>query len=98
TLAPGVRGEPTMSPDEVDILIVDDRPENLYALEALLAGPGRNLVRATSGVEALKRLLHQDFAVILLDVQMPGLDGLETARLIRQRGRSQHTPIIFLTA
>jgi CheY-like chemotaxis protein len=87
-----------MLPDTVDILIVDDRPENLISLEAILAGPGRNVVRASSGADALKHLLQQDFAVILLDVQMPGMDGLETARLIRKRERSQHTPIIFLTA
>ena len=78
--------------------MVDDRPENLFALEAILADLGQNLVRAQTGAEALKRLLDRDFAVILLDVQMPGMDGFETAELIRQRDRSQHTPIIFLTA
>jgi PAS domain S-box-containing protein len=81
-----------------DILLVDDRPENLLALEALLAGPGRTLVTAHSGGEALKRLLARDFALILLDVQMPGMDGFETAELIRHRERSRHTPIIFVTA
>lgn len=83
---------------KVNVLIVDDHPENLMALEAILTGPNQNLVRAYSGEEALRCLLNQDFAVILLDVQMPGMDGFETATLIRKRLRSQHTPIIFLTA
>lgn len=82
----------------VNVLLVDDHPENLIALEAVLAQLGQNLVKAESGEEALRCLLHQDFAVILLDVQMPGMDGLETAALIRQRQRSRNTPIIFLTA
>ena len=82
----------------VDILLVDDRPENLLALEAILDGIGGRLVKAHSGAEALKQLLAQEFAVILLDVQMPEMDGFETARYIRQRERSKHTPIIFLTA
>ncbi|MDQ3439636.1 MAG: response regulator, partial [Planctomycetota bacterium] len=81
-----------------DILMVDDRPENLLALEAILQGVGGKHVKAHSGMEALKQLLAQDFAVILLDVQMPGMDGFETAKLIRQRDRSRHTPIIFVTA
>ena len=88
-----------MQPEpKVNILMVDDHPENLVALEAILDSLGQNLVKATSGTEALRCLLDQDFAVILLDVQMPGMDGFETATLIRQRARSQHTPIIFLTA
>src|SRR3712207_164435 len=77
-----------------DILIVDDHPENLLALEVMLAGLGQQLVRANSGMEALKKLLNQDFAVILLDVQMPEMDGFETARYIRGRDRSRHTPKI----
>jgi sigma-B regulation protein RsbU (phosphoserine phosphatase) len=89
----------TVAEDVVaDILMVDDRPENLLSLEAILADSGRRLVKAQSGTEALKRILAQDFAVILLDVQMPGMDGYETARLIRQRERSRHIPIIFVTA
>jgi two-component system sensor histidine kinase/response regulator len=89
----------TASPtDRVNILLVDDQPANLVALEAMLQGLGQNLVRAESGREALKCLLGQDFAVILLDVKMPEMDGFETAALIRQRDRSRHTPILFLTA
>ncbi|HEY9811691.1 MAG TPA: ATP-binding protein [Halomicronema sp.] len=83
---------------KVNILLVDDNPKNILALEAILEGLGENLVKASSGEEALRCLLSQDFAVILLDVQMPGIDGFETAALIRQRQRSRNTPIIFLTA
>ena len=83
---------------KVNILMVDDHHENLLALEAVLASPNYNLVSATSGKEALKCLLQQNFAVILLDVQMPGLNGFETAKLIRAREKTKHTPIIFVTA
>jgi CheY-like chemotaxis protein len=86
------------APATADILIVDDYPENLLAMEVVLSDLGQRLVRAGSGAEALKRLLEQDFAVILLDVQMPGMDGFETAQYIRGRERSRHTPIIFVTA
>ena len=87
-----------MQSETVSILLVDDHPENLLTLEAILGCLGGSLIQAHSGEEALRCLLEQDFAVILLDVQMPGMDGFETAALIRQRPRSQHTPIIFLTA
>jgi len=80
------------------ILLVDDQPANLMALEAILEPLGHPLISADSGASALKELLRRDFAVILLDVRMPGLDGYETAALIRQRERSALTPIIFLTA
>jgi PAS domain S-box-containing protein len=80
------------------ILLVDDEPKNLLALEAVLAAEGRTLRRASSGQEALMHLLEEDFAVILLDVNMPGMDGFETAALIRDREKSRDTPIIFLTA
>ncbi len=85
-------------PDQVNILLVDDQPANLVALEAMLQGLGQNLITAGSGREALKWLLTHEFAVILLDVKMPEMDGFETATLIRQRDKSRHTPIIFLTA
>jgi PAS domain S-box-containing protein len=81
-----------------NILLVDDQPNNLIALEAMLADMDVNLVKAESGLRALKCLLEQEFAVILLDVQMPEMDGFATAGLIRQRDRSRHTPIIFVTA
>ena len=84
--------------DRVNILLVDDQPNNLLALESILGENGENLVTAESGSAALRHLLHMDFAVVLLDVQMPDLDGFETANLIRQRERSRDTPIIFLTA
>ena len=84
--------------ERVELLLVDDRPENLLALEAILEPLGQGVVRAGSGDEALRQLLVRDFAVILLDVQMPGLNGYETARLIKSRERSRHIPIIFLTA
>ena len=80
-----------------DILVVDDNDTNLIAIEAALAPVGRKLVLARSGVEALARLLEQDFALIILDVAMPGMDGFETARLVRSRARNRATPIIFIT-
>jgi two-component system sensor histidine kinase/response regulator len=84
--------------ERVNILLVDDQPANLVALEAMLERLDQNLVPARSGLEALKWLLTNDAAVILLDVAMPEMDGFETAALIRERERSRHTPIIFLTA
>jgi signal transduction histidine kinase len=85
-------------PQKAKILVVDDVPGKLLAVEAVLESLGQTIVSVTSGAEALRRLLVDDFAVILLDVNMPELDGFETAALIRQRKRSEHTPIIFLTS
>ena len=96
--APVPRGPAEVLDDRVNILLVDDQPANLVALEAMLQGLGQNLIRAESGREALKWLLTNEFAVILLDVKMPEMDGFETAALIRQRDKSRHTPILFLTA
>ncbi|RNL83876.1 response regulator [Halostreptopolyspora alba] len=84
-------------PHKANILLVDDRDENLTALEAILASLDQNLVRANSGEAALKALLEGDFAVILLDVVMPGMDGFETAAHIKQREKTKDVPIIFLT-
>jgi two-component system, sensor histidine kinase and response regulator len=90
------------SPDEVQpavsILIVDDDSTKRFALKTVLAPLGEDVVEAASGADALRRLLRQEFAVILLDVRMPGIDGFETAQLVRQRPRSELTPIIFVTA
>ncbi len=80
------------------ILVADDDPRNLLALEQILEAPGYELVSVLSGEEALRQVLRDDFAVILLDVQMPTMDGYEVANLIRSRPRSSHVPIIFLTA
>src|SRR5690242_5472522 len=82
---------------KVKLLLVDDTPENLVSLEAALYTLGEDLVFANSGTEALRHLLEDDFAAVLLDVKMPGMDGFETAELIRSRPRSRHTPILFLT-
>jgi len=83
---------------KVSLLIVDDQEQKLLSLEAVLVEIGVEIVRANSGDEALRSLLSREFALILLDVNMPGMDGFETARLIRQRKSSEHTPIIFITA
>ena len=93
-----MNNDPVPEGKRAKILLVDDREENLLALEAILSSLDQELVRAHSGDEALKRLLTDDFAVILLDVQMPGMDGFETAQRIKQRERNRQTPIIFLTA
>ena len=90
--------EASSAPDRASILVVDDRPDKLLALGSVLEELDQDIVTAASGEEALKQVLQRDFAVILLDVNMPGLDGLETARLIRGRRKSAHTPIIFITA
>jgi CheY-like chemotaxis protein len=84
--------------EKASILIVDDRPDKLLALEAVLEDLGQEIVRAYSGREALRQVLAHDFAVILLDINMPDMDGFETASMIRQRKSSEHTPIIFITA
>ena len=84
--------------ERANILIVDDRPEQLFVLQTVLEELGQNIITASSGENALKRVLAHDFAVILLDVNMPGIDGLETAALIRGRKKSAHIPIIFITA
>ncbi|HSA51611.1 MAG TPA: response regulator [Yinghuangia sp.] len=84
--------------EKAKILLVDDRQENLLALEAILSALDQTLVRAHSGEEALKALLTDEFAVILLDVQMPGMDGFETAAHIKRREKTRDIPIIFLTA
>src|SRR5437762_2637278 len=81
----------------IKILLVDDTPENLVSLEAALSGLGEELVLAHSGREALRHVLNDDFAAILLDVRMPDMDGFETAELIRSRPRSRQIPILFLT-
>ena len=85
------------STETVNVLIVDDNPNNLRVLDVMLADMGHNLVRARSGKEALEALLEREFAVILLDIQMSGIDGFETAVLIRERERSRKTPILFVT-
>lgn len=86
------------SDGKANILVVDDKPENLLAMESILEGLDENLVQATSAREALRYLLMEDVAVIILDVQMPGVNGFELAELIRERERTQHTPIIFVSA
>ncbi|GIO64923.1 MULTISPECIES: response regulator [Paenibacillus] len=86
------------SQEPIHILLVDDRPENLLALEAVLESEQYNLVKATSGEEALRCLLKDEFAVIILDVQMPGMDGIETAKLIKARDKTKDIPIIFISA
>jgi PAS domain S-box-containing protein len=88
----------TANGSKFNILLVDDRPENLMAIESVLADLGQNIVKVGSGMEALREVLRQDFVVILLDVNMPHMDGFETAALIRQRRQSKYTPIIFVTA
>lgn len=84
--------------NQVDILLVDDREDGLITLEAILKSPRYNLIKARSGIEALSLLPQYDFAIILLDVQMPGMDGFETARRVKQLEDHRHTPIIFVTA
>src|SRR5439155_14062012 len=94
----GAAKTPAPAAEKANILVVDDRADKLLALDAILSSLGQNLVKAKSGKEALRYLLHQNFAVILMDVSMPGMDGFETASLIRKRPSSEHTPIIFITS
>ena len=89
---------PAESNDAVNILLVDDQEKNILALEAILSAPDLNLVRALSGEEALSKMLDHEFALVILDVQMPGMDGFETAQLIRGTRRTKDIPIIFVTA
>jgi signal transduction histidine kinase len=91
-------GGPMGFQEPIHILLVDDRPENLLALEAVLESQHYELIKATSGEEALRCLLRYDFAVIVLDVQMPGMDGIETAKLIKAREKTKEIPIIFISA
>src|SRR4051812_7436635 len=84
--------------DAIDILLVDDEPRNLDALEVILADPAYRLIRASGGDEALRRLLQDDVAAIVLDIQMPGLSGFELAQLIKGSRRFREVPIVFLTA
>src|ERR1043165_626324 len=84
--------------EKVKILVVDDLPENLLVYQSILDEPGQEVIAVSSGAEALRQVLQHEFAVILLDVNMPGMDGFETAVLIRGRKRCAHTPIIFVTA
>jgi signal transduction histidine kinase len=83
--------------EKVNVLLVDDQPARLLSYESILGGLGQNLIRAYSGIEALEQLLRGDFAVILLDVSMPGMDGFETASMIHEHPRYENTPIIFVT-
>src|ERR1700736_5237215 len=96
--AAGAQREEALPREKVKILLVDDNPDNLVSIEAALDALNQEIVSARSGTEALRYLLENDFAAILLDVKMPDMDGFETAELIRSRKRSQHTPILFLTA
>src|SRR5436853_3446241 len=93
-----INGAKDSSDDKVGILVVDDRADKLLTYEVMLAPLNENIVCVRSGKEALRCLLKEDFAAILLDVNMPGMDGFETAALIRQRQRCETTPIIFVSA
>ena len=98
SLRPEQNGSGSPAPARANILLVDDRQDKILALEAVISSLGENIVKARSGKEALRHLLTTEFAVILLDVSMPVMDGFETAALIRKRPRSEHTPIIFVTS
>ena len=98
SLRVGVSPADAVLPAPPRVLIVDDEPKNLVAMQAILEGPDRELVCANSGEEALRHVLNGDFALIILDVHMPGIDGFDTAELIRQREQTRDTPILFITA
>src|SRR6266699_1237140 len=85
-------------PSKANILVVDDEPRSLVAMQQLLSGSDRNVVPVGSGKEALRQILKTQFAIVLLDIRMPEMDGFETAALIRKLKRSRYTPIVFLTA
>src|SRR6185436_4492907 len=89
---------PRISPERAKILIVDDTESNRLAFQSLLEGPNHEVIQARDGLEALEQIIDNDFAVILLDIRMPRMGGLETAHNIRARKRSRYTPIIFLSA
>ena len=89
---------PSLEQEKVNILVVDDLPEKHVVFGSILEELGQNIVSARSGQEALRHILEREFAVILLDVNMPDIDGLETASLIRQYKKSSQTPIVFITA
>src|SRR6185436_17737957 len=95
---PLIMASPMPVHDAPKVLIVDDHPRNLDVLEVMLADTGCSCVRATSADEALLCLVRNDFAALVLDIRMPGMGGIELATLIKQRKRSQHVPILFLTA
>jgi signal transduction histidine kinase len=94
----GIQESPAKTQSPVSVLLVDDDSTKRFALKSILAPLGENVVEAASGADALRQLLREEFAVVLLDVRMPVMDGFETAQLIRQRPRSELTPIIFVTA
>src|SRR6188508_3846424 len=98
SLSPDAMPADELSTAPVNILLVDDQPSRLLTYRAILEPLGERLVDALSGAEALQRLMEEEFAVILLDVNMPGMDGFETASLIHQHPRFERTPIIFVTA
>src|SRR5688572_31995953 len=88
---------PRAQADKVNILLVDDQPARLLSYETILGQLGQNLITARSGVEALARLMKDEFALVLLDVSMPGMDGFETAAMIHEHPRFERTPILFVT-
>src|ERR1700712_59857 len=94
-----INRDPAFNKSDIKILVVDDREDNLFSIETILERDGYTLVKANSGRAALKVLLNQhDFTLILMDVQMPGMSGLEAATLISEREKLKHIPIIFITA